>query len=252
MRARIRQRANGECSRWKLSRLLLLNLQQYKTNNARTDSSPSRTPPHEAIGCGSRIASRLRLGSISQWISDGKIDGDALDGQGPRAKIRVAVADEQLRQRLDLVQRIGNGLATRLDASAAQAAEQIAPAAAAAAPASSSTALEEAFKRGRLEALERENRRRAEEEAARAGRFVDSQTARAELAKIAGRAVSIVDGALPEIAARFALPQRDILHVLRAEFRGVRSRAARKLRDDAAALPELIEAEFDPDRGSSV
>ncbi|MCP3477663.1 hypothetical protein NLM33_46800 (plasmid) [Bradyrhizobium sp. CCGUVB1N3] len=181
------------------------------------------------------------LGSISQWISDGKIDGDALDGQGPRAKIRIAVADEQLRQRLDLVQRTGNGLATRLDASAAQAAEQIAPAAAVAAPASSSAALEEAFKRGRLEALERENRRRAEEEAARA-----------ELAKIAGRAVSIVDGALPEIAARFALPQRDILHVLRAEFRGVRSRAARKLRDDAAALPELIEAEFDPDRGSSV
>ncbi|MCP3477664.1 hypothetical protein NLM33_46805 (plasmid) [Bradyrhizobium sp. CCGUVB1N3] len=42
VRARIRQRANGECSRWKLSRLLLLNLQQYKTNNARTDSYPAR------------------------------------------------------------------------------------------------------------------------------------------------------------------------------------------------------------------
>ena len=104
------------------------------------------------------------------------------------------------------------------------------------------------FKRERLEGERRKNRREAEEEAARAGRFVDSQAMRAEIAKIAGRVVSVIDGALPEmaaaIAAKFELPQRDVLHILRTEFRNVRQRAANGLRTSAAAAPALVEAEL--------
>jgi hypothetical protein len=186
---------------------------------------------------------------VSQWIASGKLDGAALVGEGRAAKIDVAIADEQLRQRLDLTQRVGNGLSTRLEApEPPQLPVADSPPAAAAAPSSPVNAIEEQFKRERLEGLQRENRRKAEEEAARAGRFVDSQAARAEMAKIAGRVVSIVDGALPEIAAalaaKFAAPQRDVLHLLRAEFRNVRQRAATAMRSSAIEVPAFVEAEL--------
>ncbi|WP_409188430.1 hypothetical protein [Bradyrhizobium sp. RDM4] len=67
--------------------------------------------------------------------------------------------------------------------------------------------------------------------------------------KIAGRTMTIIDGALPEIAsalaAKFSLPQRDVLHLLRGEFRQVRERAASSLRSAAADLPPVIEADSD-------
>lgn len=51
---------------------------------------------------------------VSQWLSEGKIGPEALAGEGRAAKIRVAVADAQLRQRLDLGQLAGNGRRTAL------------------------------------------------------------------------------------------------------------------------------------------
>ena len=46
-----------------------------------------------------RNVSRAR---VTQWISEGKIEGDALVGEGSRAKIKVAVADMQLCRTLNL------------------------------------------------------------------------------------------------------------------------------------------------------
>jgi hypothetical protein len=40
-------------------------------------------------------------GRVSQWIRDGQIGGEALDGTGPRARIRADVALGMLRGRLD-------------------------------------------------------------------------------------------------------------------------------------------------------
>ena len=45
---------------------------------------------------------------VSQWISDGKISGDAIVGYGHRARIRVAVAQAQLGLRLNVLQRISH------------------------------------------------------------------------------------------------------------------------------------------------
>lgn len=191
---------------------------------------------------------------VSQWISGGKIDGKALVGEGRNARVDVELASEQLRSRLDLSQSVGNGLGTRLDT--AQAPDLLrqpadVPPNAPGAPPAIDSSLEAQFKRERLEGERRKNRREAEEEAARAGRFVESQAVRAEIAKIAGRVVSVIDGALPEmaaaIAAKFELPQRDVLHVLRTEFRNVRQRAANGLRASAAAAPALVEAELADD-----
>jgi hypothetical protein len=187
---------------------------------------------------------------VSQWISGGKINGNALVGEGRNAQIDVAIADEQLRERLDIGQRVGNGLATRLGQAPADAAPDLPAAPAAASPAAPTVdRFEEAFKRERLEALQRENRKRAEEEAARAGRYIDAQAASAQMAKIAGKTMTMIDGSLPEIAsalaAKFSLSQRDVLHALRAEFRDVRQRAAASLRTEAAEQPAIVEAELD-------
>lgn len=56
---------------------------------------------------------------VSQWISAGQIERSALVGEGRGAKIDVALADEQLRRKLDIGQRVGNGLSTRLGGSPA-------------------------------------------------------------------------------------------------------------------------------------
>ncbi|MBR1150103.1 hypothetical protein [Bradyrhizobium sp. JYMT SZCCT0428] len=191
---------------------------------------------------------------VSQWISGGKINGAALVGEGRNAQIDVTIADQQLRERLDIGQRVGNGLATRLGDTPEASPEMplaVAPPAAPAAAAPATDKFEEAFKRERLEALQRENRKRAEEEAARAGRYVDAQAASAQMAKIAGKTMTMIDGSLPEIAsalaAKFSLPQRDVLHALRAEFRGLRQQAADSLRTEAAGLPAIVETELASD-----
>ena len=49
---------------------------------------------------------------VSQWIKSGQISGDALVGEGHPARIRVAVAMEQLNRNLDPPQHLGaNGRA---------------------------------------------------------------------------------------------------------------------------------------------
>ena len=72
--------------------------------------------------------------------------------------------------------------------------------------------------------------------------------------------VTVFEGALPEfaaaLAAKFELPQRDVLHLLRGEFRKVRAAAAELLRRQAADLPAMIaidiESEAASDDGSDI
>src|SRR5271165_232817 len=55
-------------------------------------------------------------GRVTQWITKGKISGPAIVGEGPSAKIDVAIATAQLRERLDVNGRFGlKGLKTNLD-----------------------------------------------------------------------------------------------------------------------------------------
>src|SRR5690606_9605999 len=53
-------------------------------------------------------------GRVSQWIAEGKIGPDALQGEGRLAKIIVDRAMAQVRLRRDPGQAVGNGIATRL------------------------------------------------------------------------------------------------------------------------------------------
>ncbi|MFL9824361.1 hypothetical protein [Rhodoplanes sp. SY1] len=197
----------------------------------------------------------VSAGRVSQYIREGKLDGAALVGEGRGAGIRVAVAQEQLRRRLDIGQRLGNGIGTRLappaaatDATAAPA--DVLPFAAPPAPptapvGSAVDPIDERIRQAKLEGIERENRKRAEEEAARAGRYVLADQTRAEMVRLARDMLTVFEGALVDlataIAARHQLQQRDVLHALRAEFRTIRAKAAAAARARAAELPPLIE-----------
>lgn len=189
-------------------------------------------------------------GRVSQWIAERKIKGPAIIGEGRNAQIHVALATQQLRNSLDINQRAGNGLETNLD---------LPPPVPAYTPELPGTTpkphelpiadpIDEHIKRERLEQLRRANRKLAEEEAARAGRFTDAAESTRRMGAIAAQMITVVEGSLSEIAtalsARFQVPQRDVLHLLHAELRKVRASGAKMFREQAAALPEMVEAEL--------
>ena len=65
------------------------------------------------------------------------------------------------------------------------------------------------------------------------------------MAKIAGGALRVMEGGLADLAtaisAKFEIPQRDVLHLLRQEFRKVRGRAHKSLLADLDKADELVE-----------
>lgn len=146
-------------------------------------------------------------GRVSQWIAGGQIDGDALVRVGQSERIHVEAAQRQLGRRLDLDQRITKGRSRRDGADTLG-----------------------AIQRQRLAQLELANAHAREAALARAGLYVEADAARQEMGKIAGRLLASFEGGLPELASalagHFQLPQRDVLHVLRTAWRGLRARLA--------------------------
>lgn len=214
---------------------------------------------------------------LSHWIAEGKIGPEALEGSGRTARIRVPVALAQLRARRDIGQSLGNGLAVRLGAppEPAPAALPLAPAEPAAPPPVAVSTVppapeperpptrpdlprsdwldpvEERIKQEKLEEIARRNRKGAVDEAAQAGRFMETAAARREMGRIADGMLQVLDQSLTTIATalaeHFKVPQRDVLHLLKREFRGVRERAADTLARQAADLPRLLDADLPAD-----
>lgn len=187
----------------------------------------------------------VSAGRVSQWIAEGKITGVALVGEGRSAQIDVAVATAQLRERLDVSQRFGlNGVSTRLGEEAPSA-----PAAPSPAPPNdeppAADSVEARIKAEKLRQTQLMTRRLEEEDRARRGVYVKADEARAEHARIAAEMLKTFDGALADfaaaLAAKFAMPERDALHLLRAEFRRVRRRSAETYAAGAAAEAALVE-----------
>lgn len=204
-------------------------------------------------------------GRVSQWLSEQKITGEAIVGEGRSALIRESVAVQQLARRLDPMQMTGNGLGTRLAPVTAQA---IAAAASAPAPPAApidalplgdapqagaskpdGNSLEDRIKRERLAQLERANRDGARQEAVNAGLLTDAASAKQMVGRATAQLITRVEGALSEMAtaisAEFKLPQRDVLHLLRTKFREVRAAAAADIRAQTEDLPTLVDFELD-------
>jgi hypothetical protein len=197
-------------------------------------------------------------GRLSQWLSEGKISGDAIVGEGRNARIRESVACRQLKVKLEPMQMTGNGLSTRLEASEQPRQADTLPLEQPAAPSASDAppslttridSVEEKIKLGRLEQIERQNREGRRQEAVAAGRLTDADEAKAQAAKSTVRLVAMFEGALSDfataIAGEFKLPQRDVLHLLRTKFRDVRAQAAGELKTQAEALPTMVGVEIE-------
>jgi hypothetical protein len=173
---------------------------------------------------------------VSQWIRESKIYGPGLVTEAGKTQVRTEVAKAQLRRHLDIAQRHSNGINTRLvggvDAVFASGVPEV-------------DVIEEQIKRERLEALQRDNRKRAEDEAARRGFYTKTDDVRQQLGRVAAQEMAVIEGRLGQIAttfaAKFPISQRDALHLLRSEFRVLKSQASAELRAAAAALPEFIE-----------
>ncbi|MCK7611977.1 hypothetical protein [Roseibium sediminicola] len=202
----------------------------------------------------------VSAGRVSQYISEGKIFGPALVGEGRRAQINVPVAREQLRRALDIGQMLGNGIDTRLSASPVPGGLPFDVAPAPAQPAMTSPAppqdprsdsVEDQLKRQRLFQEQIRSRKAAEEEEERKGRFTITQEVQSTNRRIAVEMIQTFEGSLPNMAAavasHFEVPVRDVLHLLRGEFTQMRSRAAEKAREKGADLPETIETEITTD-----
>ena len=185
-------------------------------------------------------------GRISQYIAAGKITAAALVGAGRNAKIDVERAKADLRGALDVSQRFGNGIDTRLDPDLPF--ERPGALSGTTQPPLPVPSVDSDIKQQKLEQLRRINRNGAIAEAQQRGQLVDAEAARAEKAKIAGLMLQVFEGALTDLASAIAaehkIPQRDVLHLMRKKFRDVRARAAQQMRNQAIELSETIDTEL--------
>jgi hypothetical protein len=164
---------------------------------------------------------------VSQYLTDGQISGEAIVGRGHRARIRVAVAMEQLQRNLDASQHLGANGRARVGSGG------------------DDDTVEDAIKRARLEQLELANEHARAVREANAGRYVLADDVRQQMGAIAGRMVGMFEGSLGEfataIAGKFNVPARDVLHILRTTFRTVRERATKTESGIGKALPATVD-----------
>ncbi|MFT0892943.1 hypothetical protein [Pseudochelatococcus sp. G4_1912] len=187
-------------------------------------------------------------GRVTQWVKARQIDDAALDGSGRGSKIRVKIAAEQLGIRLNVNQRFGlNGIGTRLPLEEDEAPElKHVPLIPVEAPKSTASTIESRIAAEKLAQAEMTTARMQREEMAARGVYAVSKVAEAEMVRLAASMLTVFEGALSDfasaIAGQFELPSRDVLHLLRQQFREVRERAAATCQLEMEGLPEFIEA----------
>ena len=177
-------------------------------------------------------------GRVSQWIARGKIHGDALVGEGQeQGLINADIARAQLRDSLDVSQRFGlKGLGTRLG--------EEPPARPSADPAPIVQTIDSRIKAEKLRQAQLMTSRLEEEDRQRRGLYVEAKAVRGEMARLAAELSGSFEGSLTDLSAalagQFHIPARDVLHVLRKEFRRIRERLAGAHAAAAAAEPRTI------------
>lgn len=194
----------------------------------------------------------VSAGRVSQFIAAGQISPSAIVGSGQRAKINVQQAKADLRLTLDVAQRLGNGSETKLDTDEIS----VPSAALASAVIATQSGVDYEIKQQKLEQLRRANRNAAIADAASDGFFTETAAARAELSKAAAAMMMSFEAALNEFAtalsAEYKMPARDVLHLLRREFRRIREKEAKKNADAASRLPQTLASKISAeDEGDS-
>lgn len=185
-------------------------------------------------------------GRVSQMISEGIIGRDALEGEGRSARVVVALAVEQIRKRRHVGQASGNGLLTRLNDPPPS---QVASDGPMLSAPSRSDDLAEKIQQQRLEDLQRRNRLAAIDEHRQVGALIPVEDMRREVGKALQDTISVFVGMAPDlanaIAAKFGVPQRDVLFEIRRVMAERRAAASAARRESAQDLPETVTAEVE-------
>lgn len=192
----------------------------------------------------------VSAGRISQYIAEGKIYGDALEGDGRTAKIRPAIARQQLQKTLEPSQRFGANGAAVLKSSPVQPNLQLAPSDGASAPPPRLTFTDDVADQLAAERLRQQQittARLEREEALEVGRYMLADEARRQTVRAVSEAFKVMEQGIPEmakaIAAQFGVPMHDATHALLKVFRDVRAKKAAGFRIAADEQPEHIEDE---------
>jgi DNA-binding transcriptional regulator YdaS (Cro superfamily) len=176
---------------------------------------------------------------VSQWLADGKLDGAAIVGHGHRARIRVAVARAQLKQSLNITQRLATGRA-KLDGAA-----PVKPRGSA----DEAQPIEEDIKAERLAQLRHFNAKASEEARLRSGAYVKAADVQQQFGAVAARMLSAFEASFMPIAnaivAAHAQTPQDILRTMRSTWRETRARAAKAQGEEALVMPPLVEGDAD-------
>lgn len=188
-------------------------------------------------------------GRVSQFIASGQISRAAIIGSGQRAKIDVERAKADLRLSLDVSQRLGNGIDTRLDDGddGGDTSELGKPSRKDLDddPFQRRGGVDFEIKQQKLEQIRRVNRNAAIEDAKSAGTLIETDASRSAMVKVASSMLLVFEGGLTDfataIAEEFKVPHRDVLHLLRREFRKVRANGAKQVKSEAVTLPETME-----------
>lgn len=175
-------------------------------------------------------------GRVSQWLAEGVIGADCLDGEGRNARIIVDRAKAQIGLRRDPSQALGNGLKTQLDLPPPETPSE---------PTLKRDDVAHQIQRERLEQEKRRNRREEIEELERLGTLVPASDVRAQMTRLAqqvdeANAAMLMDFAAA-VAARFEVPQRDVLHELRRVRADKKAGEAQRAKARAETLPETVE-----------
>ncbi|RVO40638.1 hypothetical protein CN093_11400 [Sinorhizobium meliloti] len=192
----------------------------------------------------------VSAGRISQYIAEGKIYGDALEGDGRSAKIRPAIARQQLQKTLEPSQRFGANGAAVLKPSAVQPNLHLAPLDAASAPPPRLTFTDDVADQLAAERLRQQQittARLEREEALEVGRYMRTDDARRQTVRAVSETFKVMEQGISEmakaIAAQFGVPMHDATHALLKVFRDVRAKKAAGFRTAADEQPEHIEDE---------
>lgn len=172
-------------------------------------------------------------GRVSQWLSEGKISGDAIVGDGRMAKINVSVARQQLASSIDIGQSLGNGLSTNLVPADRGNPDDLEDSARA------------RIELNKAQQAEITTRRMIEQDRLNRGRYVPAELVGTATAKAVAAILDTLDGSIAEVAnalaAKLNAPKRDIAHELAQQFRQIRANAETVLRAQAEDMPATIE-----------
>ena len=192
--------------------------------------------------------------AVSQWKAKDILREDAFTKPGKNGKLIYHLAVEQVRRNRDVGQALANGLATKTTATPhPQAGEIRLPDA----PLEhedqmpqrpTEPTVEDQIKQARLEQQLRANRQQAVEEARSQQALMSTEDVRVQMTKTASMALRAFEGALTDLATaiseRFNVPQRDVLHLLKAQYSDLRLKVTEKQKAEAARLSRTRKVEI--------